>query len=86
MRHRKKCLLIKWRCSRQQFIEQNPEAVDVGPGIHVVRTHGGLLGAHINRSTEELAETREQRLLDELALRGLGDSEVNNLHQRLVSG
>ena len=41
--------------------------------------HLGLLGAHVHRRADHLAVAREERLLGEPLLDGLGDAEVDDL-------
>ena len=76
--------LVKESRSRQQFIQQHPQRINVAPGIDVVRTEGRLLGAHVQRRADELGEPGEQRLVGELSAGRLGDAEVDDLHNRFV--
>ncbi len=50
--------------------------VDVEPG------HLRLLGAHVRRRADHLAELGEERLVGELAVGRLGDAEVDDLRHR----
>jgi hypothetical protein len=71
----------------EQLVEQDAQAVHVTARVDVEqRAHLGLLGAHVQRGADELAELGEQRLLRQpLAGRGFGDAEVDHLRDRAVA-
>ena len=73
---------IERRPARQQFIKQDPQAVDVGARINVQAGHLRLLRTHIRRRADELLEGGEERLVRERPGSGLGDSKINNLWDR----
>jgi hypothetical protein len=63
----------KRRGTGQQFVQQNPQRVDVGPRVDIQLAHLGLLRAHVSRGTDHLGEVGEQRLLGKPLISGLGD-------------
>jgi len=74
---------IKRRGAGQQLVEQHAEAVDVAAGIDVKAADVGLLGGHVLGRAYELAKLGEQRFVGEaLAVRRLGDAEVDYLRDR----
>ena len=75
---------VEGRLPDEQFVEQNPQRVDVAARVDVHGAEDGLLRAHVNGRADELLEAGEERLVGELALRGLGDAEVDDLHHRQV--
>ncbi len=63
----------------QQFVQQNPEGIDIGSSVDV-RAAGGLFGAHGFVCTDRLAGTRIKCVVCEaVAGKSLGDAKVNGL-------
>ena len=58
--------LSKRRRAGEQLVEQHAERIDVAAGIDVEAVHLGLLGAHVERRADHLAEAGVERLLGEL--------------------
>ena len=75
-------LLVERRGAGEQFVEQHAQRVDVAAGVDVQAAHLGLLGAHVQRRADHLAEAGEERLLGQLLTDGLGDAEVDDLGHR----
>ena len=75
---------IEGRLAHQQLVEQHSQRVDVAARVDVHRAERRLLRAHVDGRADELLEAGEQRLVGELTLGRLGDTEVNDLHHRLV--
>ena len=66
----------------EQFVKQNAQRVDVTARVDIQPAEAGLLRTHVHRGADELFEACEKRLVRELALRGLGDAEVDHLGHR----
>ena len=77
-----KFLGIKGRHPREQFVKQHAQRVNIAARVDVQPAHFRLLRAHVRRRADELLECREQRLVGQSPLRGLGDSEINHLRHR----
>jgi len=60
-------LRVKRRRARQQFVQQNAQAVDVAACIHVHRAHLRLLRTHVSRRADELLELRVNRLVRQIS-------------------
>ena len=54
---------IKREASREQFIEQYTQAVDVGPRINIPPGHPHLLRTHIRRGTQKLSGPGDSRVI-----------------------
>ncbi len=66
----------------EQLVQQRAQAVNIAPRVDVDPAHVHLLGAHVNGRAQQLVVPREIRV--QLGLvGGLGDSEVDDLWQRL---
>jgi hypothetical protein len=68
----------------QEFVEDDPQRIDVGPGVDVLRPEVRLLRAHVLRSSDECPGLGEQRALGEPLSDGLRHSEVDDLRLRPV--
>lgn len=63
----------------QQLVEQHAKRVDVAAPVDLDAAQFRLLRAHVRRGPDELPVRREQRLLRQTLVRGLGDPEINDL-------
>ena len=67
------------RRSGQQLVEDHPQGVDVGPGVHVQGVEAGLLRRHVQRRARHAGEGGVQALVGQLqAAGGLGQAEVDH--------
>jgi hypothetical protein len=58
----------------QQLVQHHPQAVHVGPAVHLVRVAAGLLRAHVRRGAQHLALDGHR----DLAGVALGQAEVHH--------
>src|SRR4051812_3759065 len=70
--------LVEGCRARQKFVKQHAQRVDVATGVDVHARKLGLLGAHVEWSTDELVEFGEQRPLGERPAGRLGHAEVDD--------
>ena len=79
-------LRVQGRAARQQLVQQDAERVDVTARIDVHRAHLDLLWAHVGRRPDKLPEMRDERLVRQFHLGGLGQSKIDDLGQRRAIG
>ncbi len=63
----------------QQLVEDDPQAVDVGPAVGLVRFAARLLGRHVGRRAQELAVHGHRRFVGVV----LGQAEVHQVRPTL---
>ena len=73
---------IERRQAGEQLVEQHAQAVDVAARINVQAAHFGLLGAHICRRADKLAQLGIDRQVRQPPFCRFGDAEINHLRHR----
>jgi hypothetical protein len=71
-------------CAREELVEQHAERIHVRTRVDVERRELRLLGAHVLRCAEEIAEPRVRFGFDTREGGGLRDAEVDDLRHRLA--
>ncbi len=80
-----KRLRIERQRTGQQFIKQHAQRIDIRAGVDILRAHLRLLGAHVLRRADKLALLGVQRPFGQRLSEGLGDAEVDNLHDGFIT-
>ena len=77
-----KVLGVERSVTRQKFIEEYAQAVDVAARVDIQPAHLRLFRAHVSGRADELVQFRIDSAVGQAALRGFGDAEVNDLRNR----
>jgi hypothetical protein len=75
---------IERQRAAEQLVQHDAQGVHVRAGVDVQHRPLRLLRRHVLRRADELARLRKQRPLRQALADGLGDTEVDDLHERLV--
>ena len=78
------CFAVKWRRTRQQFVQQDSQRINVAARVDIQRVHLRLLRTHVQRCADHLCETCVERLLGQFLMDGLGDPKIYHFHDGLV--
>src|SRR5262249_37128413 len=70
-------LAIKGRRTREQFVQEHAQCIDVGAGVDIYAAHLSLLRAHVERRADHRRELRVQRLVGQFLIYRLGDAKVD---------
>ena len=75
---------IEGHGAHQQLVQHDAQRVNVGSGVYGLVQRVGLLGAHVFRCSDELADLREHGVVGPALVHGVGDAEVDDLGRRGV--
>ena len=79
----RQAMLIEWRRSGEQFVQQDTEGVDVAAGVDIDLTQLGLFRRHVLQCADHLPEPCEHGAIGQSLFQGLGHAEVDDLGNRL---
>ncbi len=68
----------------QHLVEDHPQRIDVGAGVHVQPAGHRLFGGHVLGRADHRPGLRKQRVLRKRLVDRLGDPEVDHLGHRLA--
>ena len=76
--------MIKWWAPRQQFVQQNPQRIDVASRVDIQLVQFRLLRAHVLGRSNYIPKPRIHRLFGQSLPRRLGHAEVDDFWHGLA--